>query len=76
MIICSGYHGRDPVVRGFFFGAAGYRDTMRHSDEAVLAVEGSSIVGGALLRGQEVICVHADSDSIREMLSREVQKRG
>lgn len=70
--ICSGYSGRDPGVRNFFFGA-GYRGTMENSDKAILAIEGPAIVGGILLRGQEMIC-QVGTARVCEKLSKESGK--
>lgn len=51
--ICSVYSGSDPAVRNFFFGTNGYKGVMNNSDKAVLAIKGSAIVGGLLLRSTE-----------------------
>lgn len=66
--ICHGYCGNDPVVRNFFFGTVGFRGEIMHSDRAVLATKGTAIVGGILMRGQEIVCQRADSDEILEKL--------
>lgn len=56
MRICSGYKGYDPIVRNYFFSAAAnYRGILKNTDEAVLAIKWSAVVGGVLLRDRRII---------------------
>jgi hypothetical protein len=72
--IHSQYSGRDPAVRDFFFATAKLKGQLRYTDKVLLAVDGSTVVGGILLRNEETICVYANSDSIRDMLTKESKK--
>jgi len=67
------YSGRDPAVRDFFFAIAKLKGQLRYTDKVLLAVDGSTVVGGILLRDKETICVHASSGDIRDMLTKESQ---
>lgn len=72
--IYHGYGGEEITVKSFFFSKAGdFNGELKNSDQAILAVRGSMVVGGILLRGNKIIH-RVGSSYVQRKLVREFRK--